>query len=176
MKGELIIPPKVSVNYEDTIHLPILTAFDYSMQWLHGQQKVKIGKKTNPPFLIEAKQGTMMTNSGFDPNWKKQIKINFFDIQGEQTLVRVEATILSRNIRTSHIEKLKLAWWDGLFSSLYSLLVKMEGGIRKETLKTVGPPIRVEQVEALKAKFCANCGKKIEEGITICPSCGIEIE
>ena len=170
------MPNKVSVEYEDTINLPINKVYDLSYQWLEGQHKAKIGRKSNPPFLIIAKQGTIMTNSGFDPNWKKALRINFFDIEGQKTLVRLQATILSRNIRTKHIEKLKQAWWNGLFSSLFSLLVQMEGGTKKDTPTPTPIAIMPAQATTSKARFCPNCGQKLEESITICPSCGVEVE
>jgi ribosomal protein S27AE len=166
---------KATVNYEDTLKLPIEKVYEVSVQWLQGQHKAKVGKKSRAPNFIIAKQGTMMTSSGFDPNWKKQIRMNLFEVDGDKTLIQIEATILSRNIRTKHIEKLKQAWWNGLFSNLFSLLVKMEGG-RKEKAPKLEPTYKPEEVVELKAKFCPSCGKKLEEKITICPSCGVEVD
>ena len=166
---------KFTVNYEENIQIPIKKVYDLTIQWLNSQQNPKI-KTANVPTLIDAIQGTEMPDIGYDPNWKKQIRINLFDMQGEQTLVRVEATILSRNIRTSHIEKLKLAWWNGLFSGLFSMLVKMEGGLRKERPQAASQSVIKQQAEEPKVKFCPNCGKKLEEDISICPSCGIDLK
>jgi hypothetical protein len=169
------MPTKVIVQYEDTIKMNIGKVFDLTMQWLHGQHKPKIGKKTNPPFYIEAKQGTMNASTGYDPVWKKNIRINFFDMEGKATLVRVIAQPIARNIRSSKIEKLKMAWWNGLFSSLFSLLVKMEGGPRKEVQIQAAPTLTPTEDTELKARFCPNCGKKIEQSVDICPDCGTEV-
>ncbi len=88
-------------------------AFDLTMLWLTSQHKAKI-KVSTPPKFIDAKQGTMMGSTGHDPNWKKRIRISFYEIEGNKTLVRVEATPLSRNI--FRVEKLKQSWDGGLFS------------------------------------------------------------
>jgi len=169
------MPNNVTVQYEDTVNLSIEKASNTCIQWLEGQHKAKITKKSKPPNLIIAKQGTMMANSGFDPNWKKNIRINLFDTGENQTLVRVEARILSRNIRTSHIEKLKNRWWEGLFKNLYSLLVKIEGG-KKEKKVEAQPTFAPEEQVEIKAQFCPGCGKKIDEKVKYCPACGVEIE
>ncbi|MHA1150716.1 MAG: hypothetical protein ACTSR8_21045 [Promethearchaeota archaeon] len=101
------MPTKVVIEFEDIIHLPIAKTFELALQWLQGQHKARILKKTSAPTYIEAKQGTMNTSSGFDPQWKKHLWINLFDKGGAETLVRVRALPISRNIRTSHIPKLK---------------------------------------------------------------------
>ncbi|MFX1593035.1 MAG: zinc-ribbon domain-containing protein [Promethearchaeota archaeon] len=137
------------------------------MQWLNGQYKAKI-KTSSPPIFIEAKQGTMMTNTGHDPNWKKRIRINFYSMEGNQTLIRVEATPLSRNI--FRVEKLKLSWYNGLFSHLFSLLNTFGRTSSEETI--LDPNI----IQGIKIKYCSYCGKKIEEDITICSDCGTKIE
>ncbi len=158
---------KINVIYEEKLRIDAHKAFDLTIQWLNGQYKAKI-KTSDPPTFIEAKQGTMMTNTGHDPNWKKRIIINFYTLEGNQTLVRVEATPLARNI--FRIEKLKQSWYNGLFSHLFTLL------------KTYGQTSRQEKmidqniIQGLKVKYCTYCGKKIEESAKICPSCGIEIE
>ena len=74
------------------------------MQWLKSQHKAKI-RRYAPPTFIKAKQGTMMTNTGHDPNWKKRIRINFYDLKNGKTMLRVEATLLSRTIL--RVDKLK---------------------------------------------------------------------
>ncbi|GAI93457.1 unnamed protein product, partial [marine sediment metagenome] len=53
----------VTVIYEETLQIPIDKAFELAMQWITGQHKAKI-KKHTPPTFIEAKQGTMNTNTG----------------------------------------------------------------------------------------------------------------
>ena len=169
------MPTKVSVQYEETLKISIQKVYDLCIQWLEGQQKANIAKKSKPPTHILAKQGTMMTNSGFDPNWKKSIRINLFDMGGEKTMVRLEASPISRNIRSSHIEKLKQAWWEGLFKGLFSLLVQMEGG-KKEKKVEIQPTFDPEEQVEIQAQFCPGCGKKIEEKIKFCPACGVEIE
>lgn len=158
---------RVNVIYEENLHLPVKKAFDITMQWLSSQHKAKI-KVSTPHKFIDAKQGTMMTNTGHDPNWKKRIRISFFELEGSKTLIRVEATPLSRNI--FRIEKLKQSWYDGLFSHLFSLL----NSVGKET-KLKGD-VETNHKKHLKIKYCPNCGKNIEEKTVICPMCGIEID
>jgi len=102
---------KVNVIYEETLQIPISKAFELAMQWLNSQHKAKIKKSTPPTFI-----GTMMTNTGHDPNWKKRIRINLYDLNNSKTLIRVEAHPLSRNIL--RVEKLKQSWYNGLFSHL----------------------------------------------------------
>ncbi|MFX1570968.1 MAG: zinc-ribbon domain-containing protein [Promethearchaeota archaeon] len=158
---------KINVVYEEKLPIDAQKAFDLTIQWLNGQYKSKI-KTSNPPLFIEAKQGTMMTNTGHDPNWKKRIMINFYTLEGNQTLIRVEATPLARNI--FRVDKLKQSWYDGLFSHLFSLL------------QTVGPSIKHEIpgkpniIQGIKLKYCKYCGNRIEETAKICPICGIDIE
>ena len=158
---------RVSVNYEENLPIDVQKAFDITMQWLQNQHKVKI-KISTPPTSIEAKQGTMMTNTGHDPNWKKRIRINFYSMEGNQTLIRVEATPLARNI--FRVEKLKQSWYNGLFSHLFSLLNTLGKTSKQETI--LEPNI----IQGLKIKYCSYCGKKIEEAITICSDCGTKIE
>ena len=74
---------KVNVIYEETIQIPVNNAVELAMQWLTSQHKAKI-KKSTPPTFIEAKQGTMMTNTGHDPNWKKRIRINLYDLNNNK--------------------------------------------------------------------------------------------
>ncbi len=114
---------KVTVIYEETLQISIDKAFELAMQWITSQHKAKI-KKHTPPTFIEAKQGTMNTNTGHDPNWKKRIRINFYDLKNNKILIRVEATPLSRTIL--RVEKLKQSWYNGLFSNLFSLLERIE--------------------------------------------------
>jgi hypothetical protein len=152
----------VTVIYEETLQIPIDKAFELAIQWISRQHKAKIKKQT-PPTFIEAKQGTMNTNTGHDPNWKKRIRINFYDLKNNKILIRVEATPLSRTIL--RVEKLKQSWYNGLFSSLFSLLERIE---ETTTLKTLP-----KQVNG--ALHCHNCGNKIDKDTIICPSCGIEI-
>jgi len=168
------MPTKLTVQYEENIQLSIEKVFDICIQWLEGQHKAKIAKKTKAPTHILAKQGTMMTNSGFDPLWKKSIRINLFDMGGDKTLIKLDATPISRNIRSSKIEKLKQAWWDGLFKGLFSLLVKMEGGTKEKKVEKQPEFKPVEQLE-IQAKFCPGCGKEIKEAIKYCPACGVDI-
>lgn len=150
--------------YEETLQIDTQKAFDLTMQWLTTQRKAKI-KKSTPPTYIEAKQGTMMANTGHNPNWKKRIRINFYTLEGNQTLIRVEAIPLARTI--FRVEKLKQSWYNGLFSHLFSLLQTFG-----KTSKQEEPSI----VQGLKIKYCSYCGKKLEEGEKICPTCGTEIE
>jgi len=152
----------VTVIYEETLQIPIARAFELAMQWITGQHKAKIKKYTTPTF-IEAKQGTMNTNTGHDPNWKKRIRINFYDLKNNKTLIRVEATPLSRTIL--RVEKLKNSWYNGLFSNLFSLLKKIEES----------PPPKVLPKQINEVMHCHNCGNKIDKDTIICPSCGIEI-
>jgi len=152
----------VNVTYEKTLQIPIDKAYELSMQWLSSQHKAKI-KKYTPPTFIEAKQGTMMTNTGHDPNWKKRVRINFYDLKNGKTLIRVEATPLSRTIL--RVDRLKNSWYNGLFSNLFSLLERIEETTPPKTL-----PKQVNQ-----ALHCHNCGNKVDKDAIICPSCGIEI-
>ncbi|MHA1985833.1 MAG: zinc-ribbon domain-containing protein [Promethearchaeota archaeon] len=158
---------RVNVIYEENLQIPVEKAFDLTMQWLSSQHKAKI-KVSTPPKFIDAKQGTMMTNTGHDPNWKKRIRISFYDLEGKNTLVRVEATPLSRNIL--RVEKLKQSWYDGLFSHLFSLLQSVELKGKPEGVVEVN----YNQYPAIK--YCPNCGKKIEKKTLICSACGIEID
>lgn len=157
---------KVNVAYEENFKLNVNKAFDITMQWLKSQYKAKI-KVSTPPKYIEAKQGTMMTNTGHDPNWKKRIGITFYELEGERTLIRVEATPLARNI--FRVEKLKEAWFKGLFSHLFSLLKN----IGKESKPKVA--FQSDFVNKDKFKYCPNCGESIDEKIIICPACGINL-
>ena len=153
---------KVNVIYEETLQISVDKAFELAMQWLNSQHKAKI-KKSTPPTFIEAKQGTMMTNTGHDPNWKKRVRINLYDLNDGKTLIRVEASPLSRNIL--RVEKLKNSWYNGLFSQLFTLL-----GTIEET-STLG----VHSTKTNTKKHCSNCGSKIENATKICPYCGIDI-
>ena len=152
----------VTVIYEETLQIPIDKAFELAMQWITSQHKAKI-KKHIPPTFIEAKQGTMNTNTGRDPNWKKRIRINFYDLENNKILIRVEATPLSRTIL--RVEKLKQSWYNGLFSNLFSLLERIEETPTPETLPK----------QDNKALHCHNCGNRVDKDTIICPSCGIEI-
>ncbi|MFX0178421.1 MAG: zinc ribbon domain-containing protein [Candidatus Hodarchaeota archaeon] len=127
-----------------------------------NQHKAKI-KKTIEPTFIEAKQGTMMTNTGHDPNWKKRIRINFYDLEGLKTLVRIEAAPLARNI--FRVEKLKQSWFEGLFSHLFTLLHTVE----------TSRALSIKPKTEYKIANCPNCGKKIDDYAKICPMCGIDI-
>lgn len=148
----------VNVTYEENVTLNIEKTYEITLQWLNGTHKAKI-KKLNPPRFIEAKQGTMMANSGHDPNWKKKIRINLFELEGNQTLVRIEATPLSRNVL--RVEKLKRSWYDGLFSHLFTLL----HSISSQTIS-----------KKILTRVCQFCGSKIEDDIATCPSCGTFLE
>jgi len=150
------------VIYEETLQIPIDKAFEFAMQWVTSQHKAKI-KKYTPPTFIEAKQGTMNTNTGQDPNWKKRIRINFYDLKNSKPLIRVEATPLSRTIL--RVEKLKNSWYNGLFSNLFSLLERIEES----------PPLKNLPKQKSGASHCHNYGNKIVKNTIICPSCGIEI-
>lgn len=158
---------KISITYEEKLQIDTQKAFELTQQWLGGQYKAKI-KKSTPPTFIEAKQGTMMTNTGHDPNWKKRITINFYTLEGNQTLVRVEAIPLARNI--FRVEKLKQSWYNGLFSHLFSLLKTYDQSTKHEKIK------ETNVIEGSKIRYCTYCGNKIEENVKICPSCGIQIE
>ena len=158
---------RVNVIYEENLQIPLEKAFNLTMQWLSSQHKAKI-KVSRPPIFIDAKQGTMMTNTGHDPNWKKRIRISFYELEGKKTLVRVEATPLSRNIL--RVEKLKQSWYEGLFSHLFSLLQSVEQKVKPEG---VGEANFGQHPEI---KYCPNCGKKMEVKTVICSMCGIEID
>jgi hypothetical protein len=158
---------KINVVYEEKLQIDAQTAFDLTLQWLNGQYKSKI-KTSNPPIFIEAKQGTMMTSTGHDPNWKKRILINFYTLEGNQTLIRVEAMPLARNI--FRVEKLKQSWYKGLFFHLFSLL--QTGGASSKQEK----PLKTSIVQGIKIRYCSYCGNKIEKTVEICPSCGIKID
>jgi len=158
---------RVSVIYEENLQIPVEKAFNLTMQWLSSQHKAKI-KVSTPPKFINAKQGTMMTNTGHDPNWKKRIRISFYELEGKNTLVRVEATPLSRNIL--RVEKLKQSWYEGLFSHLFSLLKSVEKKGKPEGV------VKANYEQYPDIKYCPNCGKKIEEKTVICSTCGIEID
>jgi len=151
----------VTVIYEETLQIPIDKAFELAMQWITSQHKAKI-KKHTPPTFIEAKQGTMNTNTGHDPNWKKRIRINFYDLKNNKILIRVEATPLSRTIL--RVEKLKQSWYNGLFSNLFSLLERIE--------ETTPKSLPKQKSEAL---HCHSFGNRVDKDTIICPSCGIEI-
>ncbi|MFX1417474.1 MAG: zinc ribbon domain-containing protein [Promethearchaeota archaeon] len=153
--------------YEEKLQISSQKAFDLTMQWLSTQYKAKI-KSSTPHTFIEAKQGTMMTNTGRDPNWRKKILINFYELEGNQTLIRVEAIPIGRTI--FRVDKLKQSWFNGLFSHLFSLLKTFGKSPIQEKFK--------EQtiIQGLEIKYCSYCGKKIEETAKICPSCGIEIQ
>ena len=153
---------KVNVIYEETLQIPTTKVFELAMQWLSSQYKAKI-KKSTPPTFIEAKQGTMMTNTGHDPNWKKRVRINLYDLNNSKILIRVEASPLSRNIL--RVEKLKNSWYDGLFSHLFTLLRTIE-----ETT-----PIEVLSTNRDNKSYCNNCGNKIDKDTKICPHCGIDV-
>jgi hypothetical protein len=158
---------KTTVRYENRFAIEIEKAFNLTKQWLASQHKAKI-KKSTPSSLIEAKQGTMMTNTGHDPNWKKRISISFYQLELNKTLIRIEATPLARNI--FRIEKLKKSWYNGLFSHLFSLLQgAQETRIKVEELK-------VDDMTRKKTKYCPNCGKEIDKDAVICPRCGIDLK
>ncbi|MHA2400402.1 MAG: hypothetical protein ACXADU_16130 [Promethearchaeota archaeon] len=106
----------------------------------------------------------MMTNTGHDPNWKKRIRLSFYELEGRKTLLRVEATPLARNVL--RVEKLKRSWYEGLFLHLFSLFLTET---QSKVIENAGPG------EKSIKKYCTNCGMKIEEKIIICPSCGIDI-
>ena len=152
---------KINVMYEDSFQIDVKKAFDLTMQWLLGQHKAKI-KESIPSKYIEAKQGTMMTNTGHDPNWKKRIRINFYELEGKKTLIRVEATPLARNI--FRIEKLKQSWFDGLFSKLFSLLHNFG--------KQAKPEINLQ----FDTRYCDYCKEEIDKDAKFCPFCGIKID
>ncbi|MFX1529954.1 MAG: zinc ribbon domain-containing protein [Promethearchaeota archaeon] len=154
---------KINVMYEENFKLDVKKAFDLTMQWLLNQHKIKI-KESTPSKYIEAKQGTMMTNTGHDPNWKKRIRINFYELEGNNILIRVEAAPIARNI--FRLEKLKQSWFDGLFSHLFSLLHT----IGKQQKSDMIQKSNFEVIES--SKFCPHCGKKVEEKTLICPDCG----
>ncbi|MFX1259113.1 MAG: zinc ribbon domain-containing protein [Promethearchaeota archaeon] len=151
---------KATVHYEEKFKISINKAFDLTLQWLKSQYKANIKESTSPTFIL-AKQGTMMTNTGHDPNWKKKISITFYNLDEKQTLIRVEATPLARNI--FRVDKLKQSWFDGLFSNLFSLLQNYEKQIPESTLE-------------LDAKFCDYCKEQINKDAKFCPFCGVKIE
>jgi hypothetical protein len=70
---------RVNVIYEENLQIFVKKAFDLTIQWLSSQHKAKI-KVSTPPKLIDAKQRTIMAGIGHDPNWKKGIRISFYEI------------------------------------------------------------------------------------------------
>jgi len=155
---------KPTLSYENRFKIEIKKAFTLTNQWLASQYKAKIRKST-PYSFLEAKQGTMMTNTGHDPNWKKRIRISFYQLEQNHTLVRIEATPLARNIL--RLEKLKKSWYNGLFNHLFSILRTAQETESKELL---------DETEVQKAiKYCPNCGKKVDPSAIICPRCGVDI-
>lgn len=154
---------RVNVIYEEIFPYNIQKVYDRTLQWLGSQYKAII-KKTSPPTYIEAKQGTMMTNTGHDPNWKKRIKISFYELEESKTRIRVEATPLARNIL--RVEKLRRSWYEGLFIHLFSIF-------RTDTQSKL-----IEKIDPRNTsikKYCTNCGRRLEDNIIICPTCGIDI-
>jgi hypothetical protein len=158
---------RINVTYEQKFKLNSITAYNLSLQWLSTQYKSKI-KITKPPNFVEAKQGTMMTNTGYDPNWKKRIKISLFEIDKDNTLVRIDANPLSRNIL--RVEKLKKSWFEGLFKYLFSTL--------QATEKTTEIDVHNDYKEMVDFQMsnCSNCGESIEKTARICPYCGIMLK
>ena len=159
---------KGNVSFEEKLQIDIQKAFDVTMQWLKSQYKAKI-KTSQPPSFIEARQGTMMTNTGHDPNWKKKIRVSFYELEGKQTLIRVDAVALARNI--VRIEKLRRSWYDGLFSHLFSLLQSYAKPSQSGLISTT-----VDRFGTANLKYCHNCGNKISEDMVICSACGIDIK
>ena len=153
--------------YEEKLQMDARKAFDITMQWLNGQHKAKI-KRSTPPTFIEAKQGTLRTNTGHDPNWRKRILINFYILEGNQTLIRVEAIPIARNI--FRVEKLKQSWYNGLFSHLFSLFSTYGESAKQDKIS------ESNIIQGQRIKYCSFCGNQIEESAKICPSCGIERE
>lgn len=152
---------KPTVIYEENFKIEVNKAFDLTLQWLNSQHKAKIKQSIRPTF-IEAKQGTMMTNTGHDPNWKKRIRINFYNLEENQILIRIEAIPLSRSI--FRVEKLKNSWYKGLFSHLFSLLKSFEKKLKPEI------------VLSSNVRYCGYCGKKVDIEAKICPFCGSELK
>lgn len=155
---------RINVTYEQKFKLNINTVYNLSFQWLNAQYKSKIRNAKSPNF-IEAKQGTMMTNTGHDPNWKKKIRISLYELDKVTTLIRIDASPLSRNIL--RIEKLRNSWFEGLFKYLMNTLQSAE--ISNPSEKN----INIEIMEDSDRKKCPNCGESLELTLTICPYCGI---
>ncbi|MFX1316672.1 MAG: hypothetical protein ACFE9T_12475 [Promethearchaeota archaeon] len=152
---------KFTVDYEEKLNISVNKAFDLTLRWLKSQHKTKI-KQISPSTFIEATQGTMMTSTGHDPNWKKRIRISFYNLEGEQTLIRVEAIPLARTV--FRVEKLKQSWFDGLFTKLFSLL------------HNYGQEAKPESNLQLTTRFCDFCKEKIDNTTKYCPFCGIKID
>ncbi|TFF85586.1 MAG: zinc ribbon domain-containing protein [Promethearchaeota archaeon] len=157
---------KPVVRYENRFKINRKKAFSLSKQWLESQRKAKIKRITENSF-IKAKQGTMMANTGHDPNWKKQISISFYQLEQNETLVRIEAMPIARTI--FNIDKLKRSWYNGLFSGLFTIL--------QEAHKSEPNAISSESEAGtqLETKFCSNCGSKVDKNAVICPRCGVDI-
>jgi hypothetical protein len=155
-----------SVIYENRFNLDLNRAFNLANQWLNSQHKAKI-KKSTPPSFIEAKQGTLMANSGHDPNWKKRIRINLYQLEQNKILIRIEAMPIARNIL--RIEKLKQSWYNGLFSHLFSILQSAQATKQNEEIS------KKEVATKISTKYCSNCGKEVDANAIICPRCGVDI-
>ena len=157
---------KPTLSYENRFKIDIKKAFTLTTQWLASQHKAKI-KKSTPYSFVEAKQGTMMTNTGHDPNWKKKISISFYQLAQNNTLVKIEATPIARNI--FRLDKLKKSWYNGLFNHLFSILHTAQETESKEQES-------LNETKFQKAiKYCPNCGNKVDGNAIICPRCGVEI-
>jgi hypothetical protein len=155
-----------SVIYENRFNLDLNQAFNLTEQWLNSQHKAKI-KKSTPPSFIEAKQGTMMANTGHDPNWKKRIRISLFKLEENNILIRIEAMPLARNV--FRIEKLKQSWYKGLFNNLFTILQTAQESKGKEEISNG------DYTTKKRPKYCSNCGKEIDKDAIICPRCGVDI-
>ncbi|TFG13393.1 MAG: zinc ribbon domain-containing protein [Promethearchaeota archaeon] len=157
---------KSTLHYENRFKIDIIKAFNLTIQWLASQHKAKI-KKSTPHSFIEAKQGTMMANTGHDPNWKKRIRISFYQFEQNYTTVRIEATPIARNI--FRLEKLKQSWYNGLFNHLFSVLRTAQEIETKEQKLLNETNVQKTPI------YCPNCGKKVDGSAIICPRCGVDI-
>ena len=157
---------KPTVYYENRFKIDIEQVFNLTRQWLNSLHKVKI-KKSTPLSFIEAKQGTMMANTGHDPNWKKRIRVSLYQLEQNKTLIRIEASPIGRNIM--RLDKLKKSWYNGLFIHLFSTLqTAQETKLKEQQLLDVN-------IVQKTVKYCPNCGKRVDDNAIICSRCGVDI-
>ena len=158
---------RTTVSYEGKFGLDLKKAYDLTSQWLNNQYKVRI-KKNFPLQLIEAKQGTKITNTGHDPNWRKLIRISFYEIQENKVHIRIEASPLARTMFRT--EKLRESWYNGLFIGLFNLLHDAQDTPIEQEISND------HQQDSKSSNDCQTCGKKIDQSMYYCTNCGIKLK